>query len=100
VMPGVSRRSNQYLNWMWSVHRSSDSSRQCHGEAKNTEERLSGLAPNLRQSCGKPARAQLRRAVYAYTGTVNNWYEDARIHMQICKSTSLDVVLCYLIIAQ
>jgi len=50
VMPGVSRRSNQYLNWMWSAYRSSDSSRQCHGVAKNTAERLSGLAPGLRQS--------------------------------------------------
>jgi len=35
VMPGVSRRSNQYLNWMWSAYRSSDSSRQCHGVAKS-----------------------------------------------------------------
>jgi len=49
VMPGVSRRSNQYLNWMWSVYRSSDSSRQCHGVTKHTVERLSGLAPGLRQ---------------------------------------------------
>jgi len=49
-MPGVSRRSNQYLNFMWSVYRSSDNSRQCHGVAKNTVKRLSGLAPGLRQS--------------------------------------------------
>jgi len=38
-MPGVSRLSNQYLNFMWSVYRSSDNSRQCHGVAKNTVER-------------------------------------------------------------
>jgi len=48
-MPGISRRNNQYLNWMWPAYRSLDSSRQCYGVVK-TVEWLSGLAPGLRQS--------------------------------------------------
>jgi len=44
MMPDVSSRSKYYLNWML------DSSRQCHGVAKNRVERLSGLAPGLLQS--------------------------------------------------
>jgi len=47
VMPDISCCSNQDLNWMWSEHCSSDSSRQCHSVAISTVDRLNGLAWGL-----------------------------------------------------
>jgi len=43
------------------------------------------------RGAGGSARAQLRRAAYAYTGTINGWYEEARIHMHYANMQINDI---------
>jgi len=63
MMPVVGRRIaiSTWNGCAWLAYCSSDSSRQCHGVAKNKVERLSGLAAELRQSYHSVTRSQSHR---------------------------------------
>jgi len=60
VMPGVSRRSNQYLNRMWSAYRSSDSSRQCHGRTTQRNSTMTSPVVSLGNSLPPSLRVSKR----------------------------------------
>jgi len=95
TLSAASLQDSQYcrssLNKVWhkSVAKPRPNLKHSGGHVTSSHQRVKRTGEWIRhgkwRGAGKPARAQLRRAAYAYTGRINGWYEKARIHMQICK---------------